>query len=129
MIRARRGMVGAATALIAAWGCDGGGGAPSASSSTEEATVQRTVTIKGVPAAGGEIQFDPANVNRKVMPRTAPIGKDGTYTIKTLVGGNSVTVRGPAIDKDLGLAANQQMVEVHPGQNTIPIRVPPAPSP
>lgn len=124
MIRASRGLVGSAIALIAAVGCDGRGGAPAVSSSMEEATVRGTVTIRGKPAAGGEIQFDPANVDRKVMPRQAPIDKDGAYTIKTLVGGNSVTVRGPAVDRDLGLSANQRTVEVKSGENTVPIEVP-----
>ena len=70
------------------------GGAPAVSSSMEEATVKGTVTIKGKPAAGGEILFDPANVDRKVMARSAPDQKDGTYTIKTLVDANVGVAHG-----------------------------------
>ncbi len=45
------------------------------------------VTVNGKKASGGTILFDPLNVNRKsASAASAEIGKDGTYTIKTLVG-------------------------------------------
>ena len=52
----------------------------------------------GKPAGGGEITFDPANINRKdVTARTSKIGSDGSYTVTTLTGDNSVTVRASVI--------------------------------
>ncbi|AGA31302.1 hypothetical protein [Singulisphaera acidiphila] len=128
MSRARWEIVGLAIALISGWGCNDRGGAPSVSSSMEEATVKGTVTIKGKTATGGQIQFDPSNVDRKVMPRVATIGADGTYTITTLVDDNVVTIVGPKIDNNL--SAMVQTVKVSSGKTTIPIEVPPpAPKP
>lgn len=115
--------VGLAAVLIAAWGC-GGGGAPSVSSSNEEATVKGTVRVNGQPLDGGEIVFDPSNVTRKTaMPTTAKVTA-GAYEVKTLVGENSVTVRGKAIDKDPILSTNQRIVDVKPGENDVPIDLP-----
>jgi hypothetical protein len=124
MMRARRGIVGLAAALIACWGCGGGDGAPTVSSSTDEATVTGIVTVKGQPPAGSEITFDPSNINRpSATPRSAKIDADGKYTIKTLVGENSVSVHGPAIDKDPGLSTNSRVVDVKAGAN-VPIELP-----
>src|SRR4029077_16914294 len=117
-IRTMWGSVGLSMVLLVGWGCDNRGGAPPVSSSMEETTVKGTVTIKGKPASGGQIQFDPSNVDRKVMPRTAKIGEDGTYTITTLVDGDVVTVTGPKIDKSL--SAMVQTVKVKSGENAIP---------
>jgi hypothetical protein len=111
--------------LLAAWGCGGSSSAPSVSSSTEEATVRGTVSFKGAPPTGGEVTFDPGNINRKgEMPRTAKVEKDGTYTIKTLVGENSVSVHSPAIDKDPSLSSNSRIVDVKSGENNVPIELP-----
>ncbi len=100
--------IAAATALmIAPSGCDGGG-KPSVESSTAEAKVHGTVKARGKPVTGGEVVFNPANEARKGAPaRTAPIGKDGAYEVTTLVGANSLTISGPAHEKDpqLGYAA------------------------
>jgi hypothetical protein len=126
MSRTQWGVVALAAALFVGGGCGGGGGAPAVSSSMEEATVTGPVTVHGKPLTKGEIAFDPANVDRKVAPRTAPIGSDGAYTIKTLIGENSVTVRGPAIDRDPDLALNQRMVDVQSGDNQVPIELPQA---
>ena len=125
MIRAQRGIVGLAAALFVGWGCGGGGGAPPVTSSMEEATVKGTVTVKGKPLTKGEISFDPSNINRQVGPRTAPIGPDGSYTIKTLTGKNSVTVAGPTIARDPDLAMNQTTVDVKSGENRVPIELSP----
>jgi len=125
MIRAQWGIVGLTATLLVAWGCEGGGGRPSVSSSMEEATVKGTVTVKGTPVTKGMITFDPANVDRKVGPRTAEIGSDGTYTIKTLIGQNRVNVTGPTIARDPNLAMNESTVEVQSGDNQIPIELAP----
>jgi hypothetical protein len=67
--------------------------APGLSSSTEEATVTGTVRVRGKPVTNGEITFRSSNVNRRGAPtKNAPIGKDGRYTITTLVGENFVMV-------------------------------------
>ena len=108
--------------VIACWGC--GGGAPSVSSSSEEAEVKGTVRIKGKPATGGQVLFDPSNINRKSAPiATAAIGKDGSYELKTLVGDNAVRVNAPEVARDPNLMGNIQPVNVKSGENTIPIDV------
>jgi hypothetical protein len=111
------GLIGAWT-LLAGWGC-GGGSAPAVSSSMTEATVSGTVTIKGKPATGGQILFDPSNINRRdARPRTAAIGKDGSYTVTTLVGENLVSVEGK------GVPTNSTLVIVKSGGDDVPVHVP-----
>jgi hypothetical protein len=108
-------------ALVVGWGCDS---RPSVSSSTTEATVKGTVTIKGKPPKKGEIVFDPANYQRKdVAARTAKIKEDGTYTITTLVGGNSVRVAGPEAER-AGSTYTSIDFDVQPGENTLDISLP-----
>jgi hypothetical protein len=111
--------------------CVAGGGCNSGSvSSTQEATVSGTVRVRGNAVTNGEITFRSSNGNRPSAPgKNAPIGKDGRYTITTLVGENSVMV----VCKELFKRENQmlldledgQMVNVGPGQNTIDIDLPP----
>src|SRR3954447_16518196 len=87
-----RGLAGLASAglVIVVSGC--GDGRPSVDTSTTEATVKGTVSIRGKPATGGQVSFDPSNVARKSeTARKVPIGKDGSYEVKTLVGLNQVT--------------------------------------
>src|SRR5947208_3458602 len=80
--------------LAASWGC----GRPATTASTDEATVTGTVTIRGKRATEGTVTFDPSNARRTMVPaRTAPIGSDGAYTIRTLVGGNHVEVAIPKL--------------------------------
>jgi len=94
-------------ALMTLWvmgGCDGGGGAPAVSGSSEEVTVKGTVTVKGKPATGGELAFDPANINRPdALPRHAKVGEDGTFTVTTLVGENMVNTEGKGLPAVRGL--------------------------
>src|SRR4051812_32749464 len=97
-------------AALAGSGC-GGTGTPSVSSSSEEATVKGTVAVRGKPATKGEITFDPTNINRRKAPvAKATIEKDGSYTLKTLVGENSVSVTNPQIVKDPGMSMNRQVI-------------------
>ena len=117
------GLIGAWT-LLAVWGCGGGGSAPSVSSSRTEATVSGTVTIKGKPATKGEVTFDPANSQRNVAARTAPISGDGTYTVTTLVGGNIVRVATPETTRDPQLQFNETTFDVQSGTNTLDIVLP-----
>jgi len=111
--------------LVALAGC--GEGAPPVSSSTAEATVHGTVTYKGKPVTEGEIRFDPTNVQRRNAPIvTAPIGKDGTYSVKTLVGENSVSFILPALTKsDPSLAYATLQYTAPGGDSTYDVQLPP----
>jgi hypothetical protein len=98
-------------------GC--GDGAPRVDSSMTEATVKGVVKIDGVPATEGEIVFNPANNKRPTAtPRSAPIGKDGTYTIKTLTGTNEVKLGGSLVKKSPLAGRATKVHEVTSGENT-----------
>ncbi|MCA1684555.1 MAG: hypothetical protein LC745_00935 [Planctomycetia bacterium] len=114
----------AAALLAAGWGC--GDGTPSVSSSTTEATVTGKVTLYGKTADEGEIVFNPANVHRKdAARRSAPIGKDGTYTVTTLVGENQVNIQGANLMKQHPKLAYEGMsFDVQRGQNTLNVDFP-----
>jgi hypothetical protein len=86
------GRIALAALLTAVFGCSA---APDRESSLEEATVKGTVKVRGKLLEGGELNFNAVNPNRKVDVRKAAIGKDGTYTAKTYVGLNIVTVFPP----------------------------------
>ena len=111
--------------LLAISGCEGGS-PPSVTSATTEATVKGKVTLGGKPASGGEVVFDPSNYQRKMeSARTAKIGADGTYTIKTLVGQNSIRLGGDAIQKQMPMATRRSWdLDVKGGDNTFDIDVP-----
>ncbi len=114
----------ASTVLVAAWGC--GEGRPSVDTTTAEAKVSGKVTVRGKPMDGGEITFDPSNVERKDAPlRKAPIGKDGTYTVTTLEGHNAARISGPMLKKDPQLGYGIHTIDVKPGDNTFDIELPP----
>jgi len=84
-----------------------------------EATVTGTVVVRGKPATGGEVRFNPANVDRQVGPRSAPIGKDGTYTITTYTGGNQIGFGGSLATDNPGLFRHKQYYEVRRGENKL----------
>src|SRR4051812_35136641 len=112
----------AATLVTIGWGC--GSDAPPVDTSTTEATVKGIVTIRSKPVSEGTISFDPSNMKRKSEPvRNAKIGKDGSYTIKTLVGRNNVSVSTPVTDKDPVLQYNSFSFDVANGDNTYAIEV------
>ena len=72
------------------------------------------------------VNFDPSNVKRKSEPpRNAPIGKDGTYSVKTLVGTNQVTFSIPSIASDPQLQDARIEYVVEPGEHTFDIVLPP----
>lgn len=114
----RRPFAGLMTA-VALWGSGGcGDSPPSVDTSKTEAMVKGVVKIGGTPATEGEISFNPANYQRKdAATRTAPIGKDGTYTIKTLTGSNEVRLGGSLAKKAGVLQSQNRMVEVKTGEN------------
>jgi hypothetical protein len=104
----KKAVVLAALMIFSGPGCDGGG-TPSVSSSKAETTVKGTVMIKGQLATGGEITFDPANINRRdASARKAKIEKDGSYTVNTLVGENMVSVSG----ENAGINRQQYVVKM-----------------
>ncbi len=115
----RRAIAGLSTAaLLTLSGCDGGS-APSVDTSKTEATVKGVVKVNNTPATEGEIVFNPANNQRRdVAPRSAPIGKDGTYTIKTLTGGNEVKLGGSLAKKNPLLQRETRTVDVKSGENS-----------
>ena len=120
MARARTliGSLAAVFALTLIVGCED---KPSVATSSEEATVKGKVTINGKTATKGQVQFDPANYKRKdVAARNAPIGADGTYTIKTLTGENRVTVDSP---EKKGGDYSMRTFDVKSGENTFDIDV------
>jgi hypothetical protein len=123
---ASRALAAAVALLLIASGCDS---RPSVSSSTtEEGTVHGKVTVDGSPVTGGEVVFNPANYQRKlVTARSAPIGADGGYTITTLTGSNSVMVNPPADGrnrKKAGAVPSRMIpFDVQPGDNTFNIEV------
>src|SRR5262249_7504841 len=95
-------------------GC--GDGKPSIDTSLTEATVTGVVSVKGVPATAGTILFNPSNSGRIVPTRTAEIGPDGTYTIKTYTGDNQVTFGGEIAKKHMGLGLMREYASVHAGE-------------
>jgi hypothetical protein len=124
MIRRLRygGLVASAFALALGAGCGGA----TATSSRDEATVHGTVTVKGKRATRGKVFFNPANVNRKDTGSVeAAIAKDGTYTLKTLVGSNLITVTTPETVKDPVLQYFTDRFVVGSGDNTFEIDVKP----
>jgi hypothetical protein len=117
--------------LMACGGCDPHAGAPRVSGSLREATVKGTVRIHGKPVKNGSVTFNCVNIRRPdATPPRAPINRDGTYAIKTLVGENYVEVscRELTTPKNRVLADTQIPVMVQAGENTIDLDLPPNPS-
>jgi hypothetical protein len=107
--------------LVASAGCSNSGVSSNVASTTE-ATVHGTVTVRGKPAGEGNVYFNPANIYRKTAPiAEAKIGKDGTYTIKTLLGPNTVSISSPQINNDPKLVGSIVYTEVQSGDNTLDI--------
>lgn len=110
------------SAALLAWviapGC--GDGKPYQDTSMNEATVSGVVKARGEPVtATGTIMFNASNSGRIVPTRTAPIGPDGRYTIKTYTGVNVVTYEGEIATKYKGLGLRRDGVEVQSGENSI----------
>ena len=105
------------TTLTLCQGC--GDGKPSVDTSLTEATVSGVVSVRGKPATAGLIRFNPSNAGRIVPARTAEIGPDGHYTIKTLTGDNRVTFDGEIAKKNSGLGLMKEYADVKSGENQI----------
>jgi len=96
-------------------GC--GDGKPWVDTSLTEATVSGIVTVKGKPASGGTILFNPSNSGRIVATKTAQIGPDGAYTIKTFTGVNQVSFDGEVASKNRGVGLLKESCDVARGDN------------
>ena len=109
--------------LAFAWGC--GDSPPSVTSSKTEATVKGAVTIDGKPATAGSIVFDSSNISRPdAKPAEAPIGKDGTYSVKTFTGENQVKLKGNDLIKARPeLQYERRTFNVQSGENTFNFEV------
>ena len=115
---------GFAACLIACAGCGGGGGTAPGPATGEEATVHGTVTINRVLAKEGRISFDPSTADRPTAPAASTgIGKDGKYTLRTLVGENRASVDTPETRKDENLATPVPF-DVKGGDNTLDVTLP-----
>jgi hypothetical protein len=102
-------------AICTVAGC--GDGKPWVETKLKECTVSGTVSVKGKPASGGTILFNPSNSGRIVPTRTAQIGPDGSYTIKTYIGVNQVTFDGEVAAKNRGVGLLREAVDVVDGEN------------
>jgi hypothetical protein len=103
--------------LAASTGC--GDGKPSVDTSLNEATVTGVIILKGQPVKGGTIHFNPSNHARQVPTRTATIGDDGKYTIKTYTGDNQVTFGGDLAKNNMGVGLLREYALVSSGENEI----------
>jgi hypothetical protein len=106
-----------AMSLAIVFGCSDG--KPSVDTSLNEATVTGVVSLKGEPVKGGTIYFNPSNHARHVPTRTAPIGDDGKYTIKTYTGDNQVTFGGDLAKNNMGIGLLREYAAVQSGENEI----------
>ena len=85
------------------------------------------ITFKGQPVTEGTISFDPSNIKRPTeAPRSGPIGKDGTYSVKTLVGDNRVRASFPEMKADRQSSNVDLIYDVKPGENTYDLVLPPS---
>lgn len=98
-------------------GC--GDGKPSVDTSLNEATVSGVVSVKGKPATGGKINFNPSNSGRIVPVKSAEIGPDGSYTVRTFTGDNQVTFSGEVATKNSGVGLIREYAVVKRGENKI----------
>ena len=103
---------------LLATGC--GSGHPPVDSSLTEAKVRGVIKLKGKPAVGGgEVSFNPSNVERKVASFTAKIADDGSYELTSYTGGNQVKFSGPFLKSEPGLALTSRYCDLSSGENAI----------
>ena len=94
-------------------------------SSMEEAVVKGTIKARGTLLVGGQVNFNAVNSKRQIGARTAPIGKDGSFTLKSVVGPNIVTVLSAKFasksrkNQVVGLEYDEKTVILEPGEQTI----------
>lgn len=81
----------------------------------EEATVTGQVLIKGRKVTSGTIVFQPQGGD----PIEAAVQPDGTYSLRTVAGMNTVTVQGDALEKAAANMPMQAPQDVQPGDNIV----------
>ena len=69
------------------------------------------------PPTEGTILFNANNSGRSVPIRTAEIGPDGSYTIKTFTGVNQVSFDGEIASKNRGVGLVKEACDVASGEN------------
>jgi hypothetical protein len=107
-------------------GCGSNGSKPAVDGSNTEATITGKVLLKGKPATSGTVIFDPSNYLRKNEPaRRTEIQKDGTYSIKTLTGSNSIRVEGKEVNALRGVDYAGLAHDVPAGNSVYDIKLPP----
>jgi hypothetical protein len=107
----------AACPILAA-GC--GDAHPPVDSSKTETKVRGVVKLKGKPAVGGgEIRFNPSNVERKVAAIVAKIADDGSYELTSYTGGNQVKFDGPFLKGEPGVALSARYCDLEAGENVV----------
>ena len=97
--------------ILVVAGCDG---APSGETSSQEATVAGSVSVKGQRMNSGEVLFTPVGPRPNGAVRSIKVKPDGSYEIKTLVGTNQVRISGPVVKKDPLLGYATKTVDVLP---------------
>jgi hypothetical protein len=108
----------ASISLVLIWGC--GDSHPAVDTSLSEATVKGVVKLRGKLAeGGGQITFNPSNVDRKVASSVAKIADDGSFSLSSLRGGNVVKFSGPFLKDEPGLALTSRFVELRSGANVV----------
>jgi hypothetical protein len=118
----------AAVALLLGCGGCGSPGVPSVSSSRVETTIKGVVRVRGKPVNNGTVTFNAANVRRPhVGLRQVSINKDGTYTVKTLVGENYVQVSCKELSRSQNrmFGENELMFMAEERENTFDIDIAP----
>ena len=112
------GFVAITCSLIFAAGC--GDSHPPVDSSLTETTVKGIVKIEGkVAEGGGQISFNPSNVDRKVASNVAKIADDGSYSLTTYTGGNLVKFSGPFLKDHKEIALATRFCELSSGENVL----------
>jgi len=112
-------------AIIAMAHGAGCGSGPAVATAMTEATVHGKVTVNGKPVKKGMVWFDPANYRRKdIAARSTEVSPEGTYSITTLIGENSVRYEGPATRGSRELDGAIQGFVVEEGDNTFDITLP-----
>jgi hypothetical protein len=118
----------AAILLVAAAGCSSNPAASALTSSMEEATLHGTVRVNGKPVNNGTLSFRTAHINRPKSPtKSVEIGKDGSYSVTTVVGENQVEVTCKELNaKDTKkFRGTEQLIMVQSGDNAVDIEIPP----
>jgi hypothetical protein len=109
-------------ALVAAWGCETK--TVLAPPMGPEAKVTGKVTIRGKPAAKGQVTLELTNDFSGKSRKVADVKADGTFEVSAVSGKNSVTVAGTGVASAEG-GYNSTTFEVKTGEtNKIDIDLP-----